>query len=318
MREGPPDVDGPLSNIIPQKIFKSMIELYLSKVTESSESEQAGKLYARVSYKQTMTVQDMAHHMAEHNTAFSEGTITGILIDFVKCIREQVLNGNTVKIDNLAIFKATVEGNGLETMYDAASDKVASATIGNLGEGAKTGPAVKTIKLLAQSTGDFTRDELKKDAKLSWTDKTKAEIAAAKAAAQGGSSAGNGGDSGNSGNGGSGNGGGNSGGNSGDSGQSQQATTFALTISKTGIGSASVTKDGNAIASGASLNEDDEVAISITPAEGQVPTATVNGSEIELTEDNGVYSGSFAMPGQASTLIINTGEGEDDDYDPNA
>jgi hypothetical protein len=30
-----------------------MIELYLSKVTENSESEQAGKLYARVSYKQT-------------------------------------------------------------------------------------------------------------------------------------------------------------------------------------------------------------------------------------------------------------------------
>ena len=34
--------------------------------------------------------------------------------------------------------------------------------------------------LLAQSTGDFTREELKKDAKLAWTDKTKAEIAAAK------------------------------------------------------------------------------------------------------------------------------------------
>ena len=169
-----------------------MIELYLSKVTESSESEQAGKLYARVSYKQTMTVQDMAQHMAEHNTAFSEGTITGILIDFVKCIREQVLNGNTVKIDNLAIFKATVEGNGLETMYDAASDKVASATIGNLGEGAKTGPAVKTIKLLAQSTGDFTREELKKDAKLAWTDKTKAEIAAAKGDSSTGSEQGGG------------------------------------------------------------------------------------------------------------------------------
>ena len=34
--------------------------------------------------------------------------------------------------------------------------------------------------MLAQSTGDFTREELKKDVKLSWTDKTKAEIAAAK------------------------------------------------------------------------------------------------------------------------------------------
>ena len=88
--------------------------------------------------------------------------------------------GNTVKIDNLAIFKATVEANALETLYDAEQDKVASASIGTLPEGAKTGAAVKAIKLLAQSTGEFTRDELKKDAKLAWTDKTKAEIAAAK------------------------------------------------------------------------------------------------------------------------------------------
>ena len=157
-----------------------MIELYLSKVTETSETEQAGKYYARVSYKQTMTVQDMAHHMSEHNTMFSEGSITGILIDFVKCVREMVLMGNTVKIDNLAIFKATVEANGLETLYDPEQDKVASASIGTLPEGAKTGAAVKVIKLLAQSTGDFTREELKKDVKLSWSDKTKAEIAAAK------------------------------------------------------------------------------------------------------------------------------------------
>ena len=191
-----------------------MIELYLSKVTETSESEQAGKYYARVSYKQTMGVQDMAHHMAEHNTMFSEGSITGILIDFVKCVREMVLMGNTVKIDNLAIFKATVEANGLETLYDAEQDKVAQASIGNLTEGAKTGPAVKVIKLLAQSTGDFTRDELKKDVKLSWTDKTKAEIAAAKGDSAGGSDSGSQ-QGGNSGSGNGGNGGSGSGDNSG-------------------------------------------------------------------------------------------------------
>ena len=176
-----------------------MIELYLTKVTENSEREQAGKTYARVDYKETLNVQDMARHMAEHNTAFSEGSITGILIDFVKCIREQVLNGNTVKIDNLAIFKATVEANPLEVLYDAATDKVAQATIGTLAEGAKTGPAVKVIKLLAQSTGEFTRDELKKDVKLAWTDKAKAEIAAAKGGSgsteNGGSNTGNGGGS---------------------------------------------------------------------------------------------------------------------------
>jgi predicted histone-like DNA-binding protein len=164
-----------------------MIELYLSKVTENSETETAGKMYARVSYKQSMDLHDMAQHMAEHNTAFSEGLIVGVLTDFVKCVREMVLNGNTVKVGNLAIFKATVESNGLEVLYDAQNDKVASATLGVLKEGDKTGAAVKTIKLLAQSTGDFTREELKKDVKLSWTDKTKAEIAAAKGSEGGGS-----------------------------------------------------------------------------------------------------------------------------------
>ena len=39
---------------------------------------------------------------------------------------------------------------------------------------------MKVVKLLAQSTGEFTRDELKKSVKLGWTDKAKAEIAAAK------------------------------------------------------------------------------------------------------------------------------------------
>jgi uncharacterized membrane protein YgcG len=160
-----------------------MIELYLSKVTENSETEQVSKLYARVDYKESLDIEDMAHHMAKHNTAFSEGLIMGILIDFVKCVREMVLNGNTVKIKNLAIFKATVEANALETLYDADADKVATATIGALKEGDKTGPAVKVVKLLAQSTGEFTRDELKKDVKMGWTDKTKAEIAAAKGGA---------------------------------------------------------------------------------------------------------------------------------------
>ena len=87
----------------------------------------------------------------------------------------------------------------------------------------------------------------------------------------------------------------------------ETAEGHALSISTIGSGSASVTKDGTAVTSGSNLNEDDEVEISITPAEGETPTATINGSEIELTENEGVYTGSFAMPGQASNLVINTG-----------
>jgi predicted histone-like DNA-binding protein len=96
-------------------------------------------------------------------------------------------------------------------------------------------------------------------------------------------------------------------GEQGQQGDQNQQSGYALTIATSGSGTASVTHDGNAVTSGASLNEDDEIELSITPAEGQVPTASINSSAIELTEDNGVYTGSFAMPGQASALVISTG-----------
>ena len=166
-----------------------MIELYLSQ-NKNEESAAYGKYYPRVSYKQTLNIHDMAKHMAEHNTPFSEGTIEGILRDFVKCTREQTLMGNTVKVDDLAIFKVSVIGNGCALLYDAENDKTISASIGTISKTDKTGAAVQSLKLLAQATGEYTREELNKVAKLAWTDKAAAEIAAAKAAALGGNGGG--------------------------------------------------------------------------------------------------------------------------------
>ena len=163
-----------------------MIELYLSKNNNHS-SEAYGKYYPRVSYKETLDIHLMAKHMAEHNTPFSEGTIEGILRDFVKCTREQTLMGNTVKVDDLAIFKVSVIGNGCAKLYDKDSDKTISASLGSLynpktHQNDLTGPAVVSLKLLAQATGEYTRDELNKVAKLGWTDAAAKQIAAAKAA----------------------------------------------------------------------------------------------------------------------------------------
>ena len=91
-----------------------------------------------------------------------------------------------------------------------------------------------------------------------------------------------------------------------------ETTTYGLTITKMGSGTATVTSDGTTLASGATLSEDAEVEISITPASGTTPSATVNGSQIELSESDGTYTGSFAMPAQASTLVINTGSASGD------
>ena len=152
-----------------------MLELNISQ-NGNAYSSAYGKWFARVEYKKTMSIDDMAKHMAEHNTPFSVGTIAGILKDFVKCTREQCLNGNTVKIDDLAIFKCSVEANGLtlEENYKINCGLGGIPKNGPDGTGApdftkQAQYAVKSAKLLAQSTGEFTRAELNDDASFRWT-----------------------------------------------------------------------------------------------------------------------------------------------------
>ena len=157
-----------------------MIELNVYKNTDTT-SAQYGKAYCRVDYKQTFDVPMLAKHMAEHNTPFSEGTIRGILTDMVKCIRHLTLDGNAVKIENLALFKASVKSNAC-SRYGVMRATIGNKTVRVGGQPIETGNAVKSMKLLAVATGDYTAAELNKDATLGWTKKAKELIDADKAA----------------------------------------------------------------------------------------------------------------------------------------
>ena len=84
-----------------------------------------------------------------------------------------------------------------------------------------------------------------------------------------------------------------------------------LTISRSGNGTSSVSANGNSVTSGSELEAGTEVSISVTPVQGTVPTATLNGSNVALTENNGVYTGSFQMPSGNATLVINSGSTDD-------
>jgi hypothetical protein len=257
-----------------------------------------------VEYKGTIGVKDLAKIMKKHTTAFSVGEITGMLLDLAALIKEYALMGYVVKIDDLGLFKASIDANGLtlEQGSRVSAGRGAQKTDEQLAEKPDAMQfAVGAVKMIMQATGETTIASMNGEAQLQFTSKTKALIKQLTGNAPSDDDSGDdngGGDNGN-GNGGSGNGGSSSG--------SETAQGYALTISKSGTGSASVTHNGNAVSSGASLDEDDEVEVSITPAQGMTPNATINGSEIELTESGGVYAGSFAMPGQASTLVIDTG-----------
>lgn len=144
----------------------------------NSKSEQYKKWYVRPVMRQMLGIHEMAQHMAEHNTPFSAGTIEGILTDFSRCIREQLLNGNSVKIDDLAIFKVAVTSNSFDTIggIDYKTGKLEAVP--------KVGSAVKRTRLLASATGDMMSSQLNWSVKFGWTTESQVLIDEAKKKAQ--------------------------------------------------------------------------------------------------------------------------------------
>ena len=123
---------------------------YRKYQNKNQDSRAYGKWFGRaVTLGKTVTLEDLAEHMAQHNTPYSEGVIKGVLTDMVNCIRELVLEGKSVKIPNLCIFSA-----GIQTKGAANAEDFTAAT------------NVVSAYLKARSTGRFTREEVTKKANI--------------------------------------------------------------------------------------------------------------------------------------------------------
>lgn len=127
-----------------------MILFKLSKNKNPKIKEAYGKYYARPVVTQTVDLNGFAEHMTEHNTGFSPGATKGLLTDMVKCIKELVLQGLAVKIDDLAIFSI-----GLKTKKGADSEDDFSV--------AKN---IEGVRLRARATGNLTSSKLDIQASL--------------------------------------------------------------------------------------------------------------------------------------------------------
>ena len=153
-----------------------MIELNLTENTNDVIQGVKGKYYARVEYKDTMNASELAKHMSEHTTSFSKGEILGMLTDMVGCIKELTLKGYVIKIDDLGLFKASVEANGL-TLKPGAK---VSAGIGQQRKDEEIAAnaavqqfAANAVKIIMQATGDTSKDEMTRSAKTAFTSKAK-------------------------------------------------------------------------------------------------------------------------------------------------
>ena len=102
-----------------------------------------------------------------------------VLAELVDCIKELALLGYVVKIDDLGLFKASVDANGLTLEKGAkiTAGRGAQRTDEELtADIAVQQFAVGAVKLIMQATGETTIENMNRDSTLAFTSKTKAMI----------------------------------------------------------------------------------------------------------------------------------------------
>ena len=253
---------------------KIIYDIYRN-VKSGSISE--GRYFGRVLQTETLNTAKLARHIAEHGSPYTQDVVEGVLRKAESCILELILDSKKIKIDGLGTFYITGENQKHGTISIAKFNPKTSFK----------GLHIRFLPDQATEANLSSRSVLNQ-ASFIWAEDLKREKAEERPEGstnenqnQGGSGSSNSGNSGSS--------------------------VPTLTISKTGSGSSAVTVGGNAVNSGSQIAAGTEVALSVTPAAGQTPTATLNGSSVTLTESDGTYTGTFQMPDGNATLVINSG-----------
>ena len=121
-----------------------MIRVVLYQNTNAKIKEAYNKWFPRVVTDETIGLEELAEHMASHNTPYSKGAILGMLTDAVGCTKELLLLGKNVKFPDLAIFSLGLKVKG-------GADKKEDWTVAKYIEG---------LRLRARATGDLKTSNL--------------------------------------------------------------------------------------------------------------------------------------------------------------
>ena len=127
-----------------------MIRIVLYQNTNQKIAEAYGKWFPRVVSDETIGLEELAAHMASHNTPYSKGAILGMLTDAAACTKELLLLGKNIKFADIAIFSLGLKVKG------GAPTK----------ENYNVGKYILGLKLRARATGELKTENLDTSIKL--------------------------------------------------------------------------------------------------------------------------------------------------------
>ena len=121
------------------------------KITRTPQTgENAGKKlwYATAVSDREMSFEDFVTHISEHNAPYSRGTIHGVLMDTLDCLKHLILDGKRVRCSDLGLFSI-----GMTSRGEVSKEKVTAAS-------------VQGAHLIVRNTKSWSNAELKKLTKI--------------------------------------------------------------------------------------------------------------------------------------------------------
>ena len=82
------------------------------------------KAYANIQLAGHYTTEDLCEHVISHNGTYTEGTVTGVLTDMVKCIRELLLQGYSIQMGALGRLEPTIKSTGATSIDKFTEDNI--------------------------------------------------------------------------------------------------------------------------------------------------------------------------------------------------
>ena len=109
--------------------------------------KQAGKVAYRpyLQTNGTMTLDDIAEHMSEHNSKYDEGDVNAVLKQFIKCATEMILGGYKISLDGLGVFRPSIKATISDSADEVTADNITSLSMA-------WSPGEKTKKLKEKAT----------------------------------------------------------------------------------------------------------------------------------------------------------------------
>ena len=88
--------------------MKQSIKYSVGMRPNPMNAEEEPKAYGTIQLNATLSLEDMAEHIHDHNTVFSKGVILGVLTDMTICLKEALSEGNAVSFGDLGTFRPTI------------------------------------------------------------------------------------------------------------------------------------------------------------------------------------------------------------------